>query len=188
MTPNTVTVVATLAATHRDDHATRSRRDPAPNPYPGTTQERPDHSLPPRRGIAVIDTSRIRYYLPILGPAQVVHYVQPDDLDFIQQWISYLRDHDRVAPTVRTTVLGISDTGPPAASRLVVTIHNGHSERGEILRIGQSLILHERQLTVLDTETLHQRFHVLRDPLADERYPPTPPAQPATDTRQSLPT
>lgn len=119
----------------------------------------------------MIDTSRIHFFLPILGPAQVVHYAQPDDRTFIEWWIAYLRAHDRVPPSVRTTAIG---TGGTQAARLVVTVQDGHSERGDILRIGQSLILHEGRLTVLDTDTLHQRFQVLRDPLAGNRYPLAP--------------
>ncbi len=114
----------------------------------------------------MIDSSRIHYFLPILGPAQVVHYAQPDDHVFIEWWITYLRAHGRVPPSVRTTVIAAD---PQAAPRLVVTVRDGHCERGEILRLGQSLILHESRLTVLDTDTLHQRFQILRDPLAGSR-------------------
>ena len=113
----------------------------------------------------MIDTSRIRYFLPILGPAQVVHYAQAEDCAFIEKWIAYLRDHRRVPSTVSTAVI---ESDP---RRLVISLRDGHSERGDILRLGQSLVLHEGQFTVLDTDTLHQRFHVLRDPLGCRRHP-----------------
>jgi hypothetical protein len=132
----------------------------------------------------MIDTSRIRYFLPILAPAQVVHYGRRDDLEFIEWWIGYLRTHERVSSTVRATRLAAHDAG--SAPRLVVTFHDGRSDRGEFLRPGQSLILQERRLTVLDTDTLYQRFQALRDPVADTRHPRTPPDRSAMDGRQGV--
>lgn len=120
----------------------------------------------------MIDTSRILYFLPALGPAQVVHYAQPDDLTFIEWWITYLRDHDRIPSNAHATVIEPSDTEQPAVPRMVVSVRDGHSEQNEHLRLGQSLILHDGQLTALDTDVLHQKFHLLRDPLID-RIPPS---------------
>lgn len=130
----------------------------------------------------MIDTSRIHYILPILGPAQCVHYTARDDLHFIQKWVTYLRAHERVPPTMRTTMIQPSDRdmgmGMDAAPRLVVTVHDGHSDRGDILRRGQSLILQDRQLTVLDTDTLHRRYRELGDPVAAYGLPYGIPAVP----------
>jgi hypothetical protein len=103
-----------------------------------------------------------------------VHYAHADDHEFIEWWVGYLRDHGRIDPTTRTTVIhAATDIQPPPAPRLVVSMRDGHSDRSENLRLGQSLILHESRLTALDTEVLHQRFHLLRDPFAGHRYPAT---------------
>ena len=103
----------------------------------------------------MIDTTRIHYLLPIPRLAQVVHYTQPDDLAFIQQWITYLRTHARIPASVRTTVLDTDSSDPGAAPRLVVNVRDGHSDRGDILRLGQSLLHQRGQLTVVDADTLH---------------------------------
>jgi len=117
----------------------------------------------------VFDTSRIRYYLPILAPAQVVHYTQADDLEFTKRWISYLLAHDRVASTVHYRQVSTVDAAP----RLIVSSHEGHSERCEHLGLGKSLILHETRLTVMDTDNLHQRrFHLLPNLLDDHHGAP----------------
>jgi hypothetical protein len=162
------------------------------HPPPGRISWDTQLNKPPdERRTVVIDTSRIRYFLPILGPAQVVHYAQRDDLEFIEWWIGYLRTHERVSSTVRATRIAARDTDSAAASvagapRLVVTFHDGRSDRGEFLRLGQSLILQDRRLTVLDTDTLYQRFQVLPDPVADTRYPRTPSARSGMDRRQGV--
>lgn len=119
--------------------------------------------------------ARIDYLLPILHPALAVHYTEPDDLAFLQWWTTYLRDHDRVAPSVRTTVIDPYRFAPP---RLVVTVRDGHSDRGDILRLGQSLILHNRKLRVLDTDTLPKHFRKLTDLCpATEPQGATPPGR-----------
>lgn len=121
----------------------------------------------------MIDTSRIHYYVPILGAAQGVHYTdRDDDLVFIKRWVAYLRTHGQIPRTARTTVIQPTGGDPLAVPRLIVNVHDGHSDRGEILRRGQSLVLQDRQLTVLDTDTLHRRYRKLADPVAAYGLPP----------------
>jgi hypothetical protein len=102
----------------------------------------------------------IRTLLPKLTAAQAVHYAERDDLEFVERWVSYLRSHHRIPDTVRTTRLDALD--PPRL--VVVTVHNG-GEQHEYLRVGQSLLLHEGQLAVLDTSTVIQRFVELTESL-----------------------
>jgi hypothetical protein len=123
------------------------------------------------------DASRIRTLLPELAPAQAVHYASADDLTFIEGWVTYLRDHDRISNTVRTTRLDAGGTARDGSPRLVVTTFDGSSDRGEILRIGQSLLLHKGQLRVLDTTTLYAQFREIGDPLAGRLPAPALPAQ-----------
>jgi hypothetical protein len=105
----------------------------------------------------VIETSRIQYLLPICPPAALaVRYEVPDDLSFIQRWLAYLRHRDQVPESLRTTVIGGDD--PCRTARLVMNVHDGHADRGEILHLGQHLVLQAGRLRVLDTEVLTARF------------------------------
>ncbi len=115
----------------------------------------------------MIDTSQILYVLPVLGPGQVVHYREIDDLDFIQWWIGDLIAHSRVTPSVGYTRINATAEDPQAAARLVVVVRDGRSERSEHLRPGRSLILHEGQLIALDTDLVRQNCRILRDPSTD---------------------
>lgn len=118
----------------------------------------------------MIDTPRIRIFLPKLPPAQAVHYTEEADLPAITQWIAYLRAHNRVPNSVRTTLLEPTPGASPGAARLVVTASTGDSDRGEILRLGHSLVLHCGQLMVLDTDVLYEQFEELPDPLPGHLY------------------
>ncbi len=114
----------------------------------------------------MFDISRIQYYLPILAPAQVVHYTRADDLAFTKRWINYLLAHDRIAPNVDYREVNASGAAP----RLIVSVRDGLSERSEHLRLGKSLILQDKQLTVMHTDVLPRKFLPLPDPFDDDRH------------------
>ncbi len=128
----------------------------------------------------MFDTSRIDIRMPIVpGPAEIGHYTQPDDLAFLEWWIRDLRVRGRVPASVRYAEISPSITGPQTKP-LVVTDRTGHSERGEILRLGQSLILFGGRFTVRDTDTLQEGLLVLGDPFSGALYPAVSSGHPLT--------